>query len=673
MGLRVLAVLVAVAISTVVAPGPASAHVATQVADTAVTFRGIDQEPFVDRDGTWRIELAVDGAPAGASVRGAIYDRLETRDGFNQALFGVVAGDRRATIPAVELDPTVAAPGGGALVSLAVTLRSEEDTRPGWAFLERGLLPGVYPVLVEALDADGAPIARTVVFLTRIASGPEDGADRPPLLVAPVFTLGGPPSVDATGGSQLTDGVVESVLATATGLDLTDGMPATLVPRPETIEALDRADGDDRSVDALDALRAAARTRQVVDGSYVDVPLPAWVDRGMTNELERQRERGTRVLTRDLGRIDSSTWLADDGLTPAVAEELWRVGVRTAILPPGATEPGEAPTDGPFTIGAGPGRTIQAVEADGGLSAALDREVLGGSIDPVLDDAGLAAELALVAELTVAPAGVVLQGPEGGLDAAGDVTRLGAILSHPLAPVRPVSVSELLDGVADQGLRALRSPPSVDLGDHPQRLALARARLGSYLSLVGSGAAEGAALDQRLLLSGASSLDGDERKAYVESVLTTVDRRLARVEAPTRQTITLTANDADIPLTLRNDLDVPVTVLIEFDSDNRVEFRGDGAQMIQVLQPGDEEIRIPIHTRVPGESPIDITVRTPDGVVVLDEVEYTVRSTAVSGIGIFLSVGAAGFLVLWWARHWNQARRARRPVPTAATPAPPPA
>jgi hypothetical protein len=660
----------ALALSTVATPGPdASAGVAAQLPDEpAVTFRGIDQEPFVAIDGTWRLELAIEGAPAGASVRGAIYDRFEDRDGFKRALFGVVEGDQRATIPAIDLEPTTVAPGGGALVNLAVTLRSEEDTRPGWAFLERGLLPGVYPIEVETLDAEGAPLARTVVFLARVPSGSEEGADRPPLLVAPVFPVGGPPSVDAGGGTQLTDEVIEGVLATATGLGPTGEMPATLVPRPEAVEALDR---DDRGTDALDALGAAARSRQVVDGPYVDVPLSAWVDRGMTNELERQRERGNSVLTRNLGRIDSSTWLAEEGLTTAAAGELWRVGVRTAILPPGASEPGEGSTDGPFTIAAGPTRTIQAVQADGGLSLALDRSSARGQApDPVLDDGGLAAELALVAELSDAPAGVVLLGPEGWPEAAADVARLEAVLSHPLAPVRPVSVSGLLDGVADRGPRLLRTPTTIDLGDHPQRLALARSRLGSFLSLVGPDAAEVAALDQRLLLSGATSLSGDERKEYVESVLTTVDRRLARIEAPTRQTITLTANDADIPLTLRNQLDVPVTVLIELDSDTRVEFR-DGARMIEVLQPGDEEIQIPVHTRVPGESPIDITVRTPDGTVLLDDVEYTVRSTAVSGIGIFLSVGAAGFLLLWWARHWTRARRARRPAPAANATAPP--
>jgi hypothetical protein len=43
------------------------------------------------------------------------------------------------------------------------------------------------------------------------------------------------------------------------------------------------------------------------------------------------------------------------------------------------------------------------------------------------------------------------------------------------------------------------------------------------------------------------------------------------------------------------------------------------------------------------------------------------RSTAVPGIGIALSALAALFLAVWWARHWNTTRRARRLMPHAST------
>ena len=44
----------------------------------------------------------------------------------------------------------------------------------------------------------------------------------------------------------------------------------------------------------------------------------------------------------------------------------------------------------------------------------------------------------------------------------------------------------------------------------------------------------------------------------------------------------------------------------------------------------------------------------------------TLRSTAVSGVGVVLSVGALAFLGLWWAR--NRRGRRRRPSRSVATP-----
>jgi hypothetical protein len=44
-----------------------------------------------------------------------------------------------------------------------------------------------------------------------------------------------------------------------------------------------------------------------------------------------------------------------------------------------------------------------------------------------------------------------------------------------------------------------------------------------------------------------------------------------------------------------------------------------------------------------------------------------VRSTAISGVGFLLSIGAGLFLAIWWARHWRSTRRSRHLVPASAT------
>jgi len=45
---------------------------------------------------------------------------------------------------------------------------------------------------------------------------------------------------------------------------------------------------------------------------------------------------------------------------------------------------------------------------------------------------------------------------------------------------------------------------------------------------------------------------------------------------------------------------------------------------------------------------------------VIARTTFTVQSTALSGVGVFLSVGAGLFLVVWWSRHAWKARRAAR-------------
>ncbi|HEX7132138.1 MAG TPA: DUF6049 family protein [Iamia sp.] len=651
---RVVAAVAATALVGLTGPGagatgpPTSARPAAQ-APARVGIRALAQDPWVTRGGTWSLQLALTGAPAGSTVTADLHERVEDRSQYEKSLLGVIDTDVKDSLPEVDVDAAEVQPDGARSVSLAVSLNQtpSEDAPAGWQFFSSGLRVGVYPVDIRVVDADGVERGRVVVHIVRVPSGTEAGADDPPILVAPVVRIGTGPTVDPQGDAVPDPGIARQVDDLTDGLAMGGGLPLTLVPRPESIEALARDEDADGS---LTALQGATRTRQMVDGPYVEVPLPAWVDLGLTDELSRQRDRGNSVLTEHLGRADSSTWDARAGLSPAAAAALWPVGVRSVILAPGAVEGGAV--TGPITIGAGPG-TMQAVVPDAILSGALTRRE-----DPVLAAADFAAELALRAATTEGVQGVVIDPPESWLDDPANVALADRVLLDPLAPAQPVTVAELLETVPNTGTRELAPTMPLDLGDYPERLSLARVRLSSYASLVGSGTPEVGSLDQRLLLSGSAALTADEQSAYVEEVLAVTESRFQALQAPDEQTVTLTSSDGDVPLTLLNDLDRPATVRVDLSSNGRVEVRD--FPPTQTLQPGRNQLQIPVHARAPGDATIDITIRTTDGVVVIDEVDYTVRSTAVPGIGIVLSAGAVAFLLIWWARHWVQARRARR-------------
>jgi len=72
-----------------------------------------------------------------------------------------------------------------------------------------------------------------------------------------------------------------------------------------------------------------------------------------------------------------------------------------------------------------------------------------------------------------------------------------------------------------------------------------------------------------------------------------------------------------------------------------------------------------VESKASGAFPVDVAVQSPDGSLVVGTARYTVRSTAISGVGLLLSIGAGAFLLLWWARHWRGIRRARRLVSAA--------
>jgi hypothetical protein len=68
-------------------------------------------------------------------------------------------------------------------------------------------------------------------------------------------------------------------------------------------------------------------------------------------------------------------------------------------------------------------------------------------------------------------------------------------------------------------------------------------------------------------------------------------------------------------------------------------------------------VRVAVETRGSGRAPVQLTVTTPDGQVI-GNTRITVRSTFVSGVGIFLTVGAIVFLAIWWG--WDIHRRRKR-------------
>ncbi len=663
-----VAALVALVALAAAAAGPSRPSGAAAAAATAATARAgpaldvVQQTPAVAYDGTFLLTLDVDRAPSGSHLDITLYSRLTDRAEYMRTLFGVGLEREVVRVPSVELDTVSSIAGRARRVPVVIGLRRGGSSGPGRILLSAGLSRGVYPLLVRLVDADGEQLAEVVTYLVRLPR-PTDPVE--PLATAVIVGLSAPPSVGPDGAEQLSEARLDALGAQIDALTRRPDVPLTLVPTPETVEALARRGG--RAALLLTRLRRALRGRLVVDRPYVDVPLSAWVSAGMGEELNRQRQRGNAVLTQRLTAPDGQLWVADAALSTPAATRLWELGVRQVVVPEGSVARLPGAGDGttsarPFELALPLESPLQAIQLDGGLQA---RATAGA--DPELGAYRLLAELAMIAgEDLTSPRGVVFGlSPSERPSTAFLTTLLDGLVANPM--LRPATVDRVFaavpparagsDGaVAERPLTPAAGP---DLGTYPTDLAGLRATLASFEALVGPADPLLAGWQQRLLLSGSSSLSAPQQAAYLDSVRQGIEQRVASLDAPTRQTVTLTAREGRIPLTLRNRLARPVDVMVQLESSSRLEFP-DGDRVPVRLRPGTRQLRLRVRTRSPGDSPLTVRVLSPDGGLEVTSTRLVVRSTAVSGLGVGLSIGAAGFLVVWWARHWRRARRQRR-------------
>jgi len=143
----------------------------------------------------------------------------------------------------------------------------------------------------------------------------------------------------------------------------------------------------------------------------------------------------------------------------------------------------------------------------------------------------------------------------------------------------------------------------------------------------------------------------------LSSIRGSVDSYLGQIEVQPQSTITITSSKADIPISFRNTGDDPITVHLQLESD-RLLFPAGAEQNIVLPAHHNTTVRVPVETRGSGTVPLFLTVSTPGGLQIGRTTKIEVRSSFVSGVGIFLTVGAIVFLVLWWG--WDIHRRRKK-------------
>lgn len=680
----VVAAVVAAGAAMLIALG-ANTPAAAQDTGTGTELDLVDQTTWVGPDGQFDLRLQLTGAPAGAEVTVALYDAVPNRISYTATLDPEPSFPARLEAPEVVFEAPGPAP---AEVPATIALQSE-PTEADRVWLSEA---GVYPVQVEVTH-DGEVLDELVTHLIREPApddpaspgAEEDGAEEAtvPLTTSVVLPLHAPPALNPDGTTELDDDARARLATVIDAVAAHPEVPLVLEPTPETVDALAQgsAPGD---VELLDRLRSATGASQVLATPYVRLDLGAWLDAGLDDQLTAQLTRGAAVVDQRLARADPRTWVADEGLGAAELARLSERGADQVVLPEAALAPldqGTFPTTlvRPFRIPNPLGVPQLAIQADALLQGHLEP-----GDQPVLAGHQLLADLAvLYFDRPDLPHGAAVVPPQGWdpdrallgvvLDGLATSTILEPATADELFARVPPATTEgqAADPSTEDGaevlVREVFPAPSAPLGDYPVALASTRADLASYQGMLATDNPRAQPIEERILVSGSSDLGPGQRETYLSAAVGAIAAELSALDAPNGQSVTLTAREGEVPLTLRNELGYPVDVVVRLDSTDRLTFP-EGDTIAMTLDEEMERISLQVRARTSGDSPLRVEVTSPDGRLTVTETQFRVRSTAVSGVGLVLTVGAGLFLALWWARHFRSVRRARELVPAPAHP-----
>ncbi len=638
------------------APGP------TVPPDLPSRLALVAQDPWTTIGGTFRARLAIAATESGEQLSLTAHYPLSSRDSFDRQDLGPVL--QTLSVP---VDPLPAEADGSRDVAVGLS----PPTALGGGRL---VVPsaGVYPLEVELRDSQEQGVARFVTYLVVVDAG-ADGQPAPltsRLGVAWVWPLVAPPGTrpDGTIDPRVAASVQSggTLARQAAALARHPGVPVTVTPSPETLDTWSTvARADSGAASAASALRSAVDggAAQVLTGTYVPADLPALLHAGLDSAVDTLFVQGGVSADRFFGtHFGQRTALATPVDSAAVGRLRSRGVDQIVVDDTSVPRSPRLTTANPFSIdlptSLAPTGTIDAAVNDTKLAGTL-----AGTAAPALRAQRFLAGLALTAIEAPASARAVVAVNPSGYDGSAAVVEavLNGLTDNPwLAPLTVDDVFSRVPPTSANDVRPLApySPPSPAVSDRSYRAA--QSRLSAFSSLVPPGDPH-LARGERFLLSSLSSLwfgpGPPQARAELSAADATVSDFLARIRVPAPGTITLTARSGAIPITFRNDTGQPVRILVGLSS-RKLDFPT-GAIQVVALPTRSVTVRFDVRSRTSGTFPLDLSVKSADGSLLIAQGRFKVRSTVVSSVGLALTIGAAVFLIGWWGYEIRRRRRAR--------------
>ena len=666
---------------------PADPTTTEAVADTQVKvprseIRLTQQGPVLRQDGVHFVDVEVllpPGSDRNLEVAATVFQRIKTRAEFaqtnlNRAL-GSVIGIGASV--AVQTDPET----GSALtrevpIRLDLPIGAPSAACPSCINLR---VNGVYPVMVELRSTtEETVVDRFTSYLIRAVN-----TNLEPLKVALIVPLRTDPSFDSAGEEQVPS--TRNLISIIEALVARSSTPLTIAPTPETLDTLDRLSQQEaNSSPLLDQMRQALFGREVLGTPYAPISAAISNDSVLKRLVQGNQAMGAATIRSLLQtRTTSGVGLFADHLVGS--RTLSTLSYRRVVVQESAlqAEAGGVPPTLPVLIDAAAIDNSDGVPVPGMvLDSALEDHFVRKLSDrsPGADDVLRAQHL--IADLAMVQAGQ-RSGSHGAAVLVPESTSQ-ATLSEVLAGleakeiIEPVTLSTLfsLPLASSGGTALVRSPKNAGatLPSRPARdINRILTRLDGYRSAFQGPATDADDLEKRLLVAVASlppdrsATPGASFAAALKRIEDESNARIGTIHLSPTDIVTLTARQQEVPIPIINDSGQPTTVVLEVSSDN-VSLEGSvadpnrpGQLLVRrtiVIQSRIHQEQIQVTTRGPGSFSMLLRLTTPSGLA-LTNVRYTLRSTAVGGLGKILTIGALLVLGAWWIRTILRTRRER--------------
>ncbi|QGG96887.1 DUF6049 family protein [Actinomarinicola tropica] len=651
---RTAALAVLAALLLLVVPPTAGAQPDAGAGDGASGVALVSQTTWIAPDGEIRLRIDTSRAEPTDRLTVTLHGRLLARYQLVDSLAGEDPARSIRTIvdgPIAELDAD-----GDGLVDARLGLRATAGDPERQLIAQEGL----HPVHVTLTSAEGDQVGG---FVTHVARVPDEVEQT--LGLAVVQPLPTTPSHRADGTIAVDDATRQRLTRAAAVFADAD-LPVTFGTQGEALQAL-AVSGNPLDAELLEALADPVTDGALAATPFVDIDPDALVRAELAELVPSQIAHGAQTATLALGQQpDDTTWIAEPDLGATGLGALVDAGVRQVVVPHEALV-GELPVIlvQPFALRSDAG-LVTALSTEPGLQSHLQ----GDDVD-VLDVQHLLADLAAVwFERPAYARGTVVQLPPDVLSRPATDALVRGLSESPLLSLGTVDeVIADADPAAADGIDAQVEVPAdrlvLDLppwegdrlpGSYRADLRRTEEAVDSFRAIFQDADVLAGAYDQRIAVSASSALSDDDRLDHLRSIRDDIAARNANIGMPDRGAITLPSRDGEIPLTLVNNTGAPATVVVTFASD-KLEFpQGDRLEL--TLTEPQTALEVPVRARASGAFPLDMTLESPDGRTLFVDSRYTVRSTAVSGLGIVLSVTAVVVLGAWWVRTARRARAA---------------